>query len=78
MGTERSKRDCRTISLMATRKSPSHVISTQEAMRQIHRFYLDDTVAVPNLMSVKRRGKVRHFASIFLGTLIPSNSVWVA
>ncbi|KAB8227099.1 ADC synthase [Aspergillus alliaceus] len=78
VGTEKERSRLRNDLLNDPKEVMEHIISVQEAMREMNRFCADGTVVVADLMSVKQRGKVQHLASTVTGTLCPSNDVWDA
>lgn len=78
VGTERERSRLQNDLLNDPKEVMEHIISVQEAMREMKQFCADGTVAVADLISVKRRGKVQHLASTVTRTLCPSKDVWDA
>jgi salicylate synthetase len=78
VGTEKERSWLQNDLLNDPKEVMEHIISVQEAMREMNQFCADGTVAVADLMSVKQRGKVQHLASTVTGTLCPSKDVWDA
>ena len=78
VGTEKERSGLQNDLLNDPKEVMEHIISVQEAMRQMDKFCVNGTVAVADLMSVKQRGKVQHLASTVTGTLCPSKDVWDA
>ncbi|KAJ5317397.1 ADC synthase [Penicillium antarcticum] len=78
VGTEKERSRLRNDLLNDPKEVIEHIISVQEAMREMNQFCANGTVAVADLMSVKQRGKVQHLASTVTGTLCPFKDVWDA
>ncbi|GAD98259.1 salicylate synthetase, putative [Paecilomyces variotii No. 5] len=78
VGTEKDRSRLRDNLLNDPKEVMEHIISVQEAVREMNQFCADGTVAVTDLMSVKQRGKMQHLASTVTGTLCPSNDEWDA
>jgi salicylate synthetase len=55
-----------------------HIMSVQEAIKELRQVCIEDTVVVSDLMSVKERGKVQHLASTVIGKLRRSKNAWDA
>jgi salicylate synthase len=55
-----------------------HVIATRQAQEELRTVCRHDSVAVRELMGVRRRGTVQHLASVVAGTLAPGRTGWDA
>ncbi|RYP73521.1 hypothetical protein DL771_003560 [Monosporascus sp. 5C6A] len=55
-----------------------HVISVREAIDELKRVCLPETVMIEDFMSVRPRGSVQHLGSRVAGTLGPGNDAWDA
>ncbi|KAK7428457.1 hypothetical protein QQZ08_005076 [Neonectria magnoliae] len=55
-----------------------HAISVREAIEELNRVCVKDTVAVEDFMSVRPRGSVQHLGSRVAGSLAPGKDAWDA
>ncbi|KAI9148710.1 Salicylate synthase [Paramyrothecium foliicola] len=77
-GTEAEVEKLRKDLLDDPKEVVEHVISVQEAVDELKRVCLEDSVAVEDFMSIRPRGSVQHLGSRVAGKLAPGKDAWDA